>query len=261
MGSSEAAAIVDGTELVLVRHGRTEWNAAGRIQGSGDSPLTSDGVGAAKALGWRLARSGRRQPTACYASPLGRAHRTAELICAQLSEPLVVLAEHALRERSYGCLEGLTYAEQIAQHPEVHARNRSGELEYAPPGGGESRAEVALRALDALTAIARRHPGERVLVVTHSGLLGIIARRIIGLSAPARSGTLRMPNAAVNLLRWRDGGWQIALWGDDGEFSPTLQEGEWLIDSTVALKLVMRVAAFGAATGLAGFAIGRLRQR
>ena len=61
-----------GTEIILVRHGETEFNVAGKLQGTLDSPLTAKGVSAARQLGRRLA-SASRPVTACYASPLGRA--------------------------------------------------------------------------------------------------------------------------------------------------------------------------------------------
>lgn len=160
---------VDGTEIIIVRHGQTHWNLEGRIQGSGDSPLTKDGMASARKLGARLAGSAMRRPITCiYSSPIGRAKGTADIISRCFPRSIEVILEAGLRERSFGCLEGLTAAEQSERYPEVHARNKRREEEYACPGGGESRADVRMRAAAALRSIALRHPGERVLVVTPS---------------------------------------------------------------------------------------------
>ena len=90
---------LEGTEMILVRHGRTEWNAQGRYQGSKDSPLLPEGRKSAAAIGQRLATS--KRPIVCvYSSPLGRAWSTAQLIVAELpSVPLI--AERLLTERNY----------------------------------------------------------------------------------------------------------------------------------------------------------------
>eukprot|EP00965_Chrysotila_dentata_P195193 6176850-Pleurochrysis_carterae.AAC.4 len=142
---------------MIVRHGRTTWNEEGRIQGSGDAPLTEAGEREAVRLGERLAMGLGRKPTVCYSSPLRRATRTAEILCGHLG--LQICVEEDLRERAYGCLEGLTSEEQKAQHPEAHKRNRAREDEYEIPGGGESRANARKRVLAVIKRIALRHAG------------------------------------------------------------------------------------------------------
>lgn len=206
--------VLEGTELLLVRHGRTEWNEQGRLQGAGDSPLTEEGIQAAHLLAHRLA-SAKSRPVACYSSPQPRALLTATLITAHLGIP--TREAQGLRERSYGCLEGLTWAEQKVRHPEAHVMNAKRCDDYVPPGGGESRSACRARALDELSELARRHPGERVLCVTHSGLLSAIMTGV--LESPPDARVLgHAPNLGISVLRWSGGRWQLTLWADAGEF-------------------------------------------
>lgn len=224
-------ASLDGTEIVLVRHGRTEWNELGRIQGSKDSPLTQEGIEAARRLGRRLASTQAARPIVCaYASPLGRAWATASIVVDELPSgaSIGVYADDGLQERSFGVLEGLTTAEGKANFPEAQRRNASREDDYAPPGGGESRASVRARAQEALLAIARRHRGERVLVVTHSALIastmtGILNQRH---TPNPRIRSLAIANTALNVLRWSGDGWQLVLWGDTAAFAAAAS-GSW----------------------------------
>jgi len=216
----QASLDLEGTEVMIVRHGRTTWNEEGRIQGSGDAPLTEAGEIEAVRLGERLAMGLGRKPTVCYSSPLRRATRTAEILCGHLG--LQICVEEDLRERAYGCLEGLTSEEQKAQHPEAHKRNRAREDEYEIPGGGESRANARKRVLAVIKRIALRHAGQRVLIVTHSGVLSTLATTLIGAKVNAGRPGPVLPNVAINLFRWQggsEGGWQLVLWGDKGDFA------------------------------------------
>ena len=224
----DASPIAEGTEILLVRHGKTVWNGEDRIQGSCDSPLTPAGEAAARALGVRLSRcasqttgSGAQPPmpiVACYSSPLGRAWQTALRIAAPLG--LEVRPAPELRERAYGVLEGLTKAERLARLPEICRRNDTRDATYAVPGGGDSREAVRTRARTALHALAVAHPGQRILVVTHSGLLSALIVDLLEV-APNSNPKVRffaVPNAALNLLRWHGDAWQLVVWGDVGEF-------------------------------------------
>ena len=94
------------TELILVRHGETVWNATGRIQGQGDSPLTERGIAQAQAVARRL----QHEPfTTLYASHLGRVIETARYIAALTGHAITI--DERLQERAYGIFEGLTYEE------------------------------------------------------------------------------------------------------------------------------------------------------
>jgi probable phosphoglycerate mutase len=147
------------TELVLVRHGETDWNRIGRVQGLSDIPLNDTGREQARHAGHRLADE---QWDAVATSPLSRAAETAAIIAAELGlpEPEVV---DSLVERNYGEAEGLTGEEIEARFGGVvQAR--------------ESREQVVERVRPALLELADRHPGGRVLVVSHGGVIGSLVR-------------------------------------------------------------------------------------
>jgi len=150
------------TTLLLVRHGETDWNAEGRLQGHTDRPLNDFGRRQAAALAERLAGDGI---DAIYASDLSRARETAEILGARLGLP--VLLEPGLRERNWGSWEGLTGAE----------RDR---VEYV----GEAPEQHAERVLAAVAAIAERHPGRRIVVVTHGGSLRRVQAAAYGMALP-----------------------------------------------------------------------------
>ncbi|MGH2934268.1 MAG: histidine phosphatase family protein [Gaiellaceae bacterium] len=143
------------TTLLLVRHGETDWNAERRWQGHTDVPLNERGREQARALGEEIASAGRVD--AIYASDLSRAHDTARIIAARLGVPVVV--DRDLREIDVGSREGLM-----------------GDIDR--PWDGEPHEAHAERILRAVHRIAERHPGERVLVVTHGGSLRRICEHL-----------------------------------------------------------------------------------
>jgi broad specificity phosphatase PhoE len=149
------------TELLLVRHGETDWNAEGRLQGHTDRPLSDYGRRQARELADEL--DGEFE--AVYASDLARARETAEILGERLGLPVVL--EPDLREKNWGSWEGLTPAE------------RDG-VEFV----GESTGEHAARTLRALRRIAERHPAGRVLVVTHGGSMRRVQTEALGFAMP-----------------------------------------------------------------------------
>jgi broad specificity phosphatase PhoE len=146
------------TELLLVRHGETDWNVEQRVQGHTDRPLNETGLAQAQALATELADE---HLDAVYASDLSRARDTARAIADPRGLEVAVLP--ALRERHFGTWEGL-------RHDEIHERFPH-RAESDPWGDGETPEELAARVLSALGDIAEWHPEGRVLVVTHGGAL------------------------------------------------------------------------------------------
>lgn len=262
---SSDKSIADGTEILLVRHGETEWNVQGRVQGSGDSPLTAKGIAQAEALAFRLWRSGERPIAACYASDLGRAQETARIILAGRVSTELAMPVHTaprLAERKFGVLEGLTTEEKRARYPEVlEAMEAAADDSWAPPGG-ESRAEVRERAMAELAAIAGRHPRERVLVVTHGAVVANVGRSVLGLERDAGSSRLSTKNAALHLIRWANGRWSVDLWGDAGEFCAGSRPGYFIVDTAAAVRLLGVGAMAGTLLGLGiGALLARARSR
>lgn len=194
--------------ILLIRHGETEWNCAGRVQGyHADSPLTETGREQVRALAERLARE---RVDALYASDTGRARRTASPI--GVAAGLRVIRDAALRERNYGAFEGRTFAEVERDFPAEYERFHTRDPHYVPPGG-ESAAQFRDRVMAVLERIASGAAGKRVAVVTHGGVLGIVYRHAMDIPLEARRG-YSLANASLNHFRYAAGRWLLETWGD-----------------------------------------------
>jgi 2,3-bisphosphoglycerate-dependent phosphoglycerate mutase len=151
------------TTLLLVRHGETDWNADGRLQGQTDRPLSEFGRRQARQLAHELTGE---ELDAIYSSDLARAHETAEIVGDRLGLPVAL--DPDLREKDWGTWEGLTSVE----------RDR---VEFV----GESTEAHQRRMLRALRRIAERHTdGGRVLVVTHGGSMRRVQTAALGMALP-----------------------------------------------------------------------------
>ena len=195
------------TTFIVVRHGETHWNIAGRLQGHLDSRLTPVGLAQAAALGARLAAEPLH---ALYSSDLGRARETAEPIAAATG--LAPKFDARLRERTYGVFESFTWNEIEARFPAEFVRLASRDPTYCVPGG-ESPIGFRERLLAAFAALADAHRGERLAVVTHGGVLGMLYRvaRDLPLDAPR---AYQLPNAGINRFAWRGGRLELEAWAD-----------------------------------------------
>jgi broad specificity phosphatase PhoE len=170
------------TTLLLVRHGETDWNAVGRLQGHTDRPLSDFGRRQAQQLAEEL----EDEPLdAIYASDLARARETAEIAGERLGLPVVL--DPDLREKDWGTWEGLTSVE----------RDR---VEFV----GESTEAHQERILAALRRIAERHLGGRVLVVTHGGSMRRVQTAAMGMAMPV------VENCGRWLCAYEDGAFRAA---------------------------------------------------
>lgn len=175
--------------LTLARHGQTEDNASGRWQGMQDSPLTAEGRRQIEALAVRLKPNAPY--VAIYASPLGRAIRTGELLAASLGEP-TVRVEPDLREYDFGAWAGLTPAE-LRAHGFWQEVTR--DPQFTPPSG-EPFGGAARRVVGALRAIAARHPDERLVVVGHGLTLAAALAQLLD-GDPRQAPRYALANGAV----------------------------------------------------------------
>ena len=151
------------TTLLLVRHGESDWNAEGRLQGHTDRPLSDFGRRQARQLAEALEGE---ELEAIYSSDLARARETAEIVGERLGLPVEL--DPDLREKDWGTWEGLTSVE----------RDR---VEFV----GESTEAHRERILGALRQISERHPGEaRILVVTHGGSMRRVQTAAMGMAMP-----------------------------------------------------------------------------
>jgi len=195
------------TPVIMIRHGETTWNRVGRVQGQTDSPLSALGIAQAQATGAALAEEG---VDLVLSSDLGRTHDTARAIAAATGAPLVLDAR--LRERSYGDIEGCTWPEVEVRFPEAWTRMNAREPDYTPPNG-ESARTFHDRVVAALTGIAARHDGRRLVVVTHGGVVGMLYRHVRQIRLDERR-DYALLNASINRFRYVETRWFLDVWGD-----------------------------------------------
>ena len=187
------------TTLLLARHGETDWNSERRWQGHADRPLNDRGREQAR----ELAASLDGTVDAIYSSDLLRASETAEIVGAALGLPVAV--DPGLREVDVGEWSGLVHTEIESRYPEGFARWRQGMHGWED---GESYDEMGVRVVGALLAIAARHPGETVLVVSHGGAIRACQAAAAGLGNDEfrrRSEGRPTPNCAVFRFTVADG--------------------------------------------------------
>ncbi len=196
------------TNLLIVRHGETDWNRARRFQGSIDIPLNALGHEQAAGLARRLAN---HRIDAIYSSDLQRCLQT--VAPTAQAHGLEVITTPTLRERNYGLFEGLTLPEIEERHPEVRAAWGQLDPDYAIPGG-ESTRILHARIVTAMNQIATQHPGQTLLVVTHGGVLDMIYRAATN-QPLAQARQCQIPNAAFNHIVFDQGSMWVVTWADD----------------------------------------------
>jgi probable phosphoglycerate mutase len=148
-------------KLGLIRHGKTDWNAAGKIQGVTDIPLNEEGISQAVRLAERLVRDGDVW-NGVVTSPLVRAKDTGIIIAERLGIPLLE-PESLLAERSFGLIEGSTESERLERWgPQWRSH---------PDAGIEPDASVRERGSAFVALMQEKYPDSSLLVVTHGSYL------------------------------------------------------------------------------------------
>jgi broad specificity phosphatase PhoE len=182
--------------LFYIRHGETEWNQQGRLQGQHDSDLTASGlaqaVHCAGILHGLMARDGRDVAALDFvASPLGRARAAMERLRATLGlDPNAYRVDARLAELSFGRWEGLAYPEVLKRDSDVLATRERDKWGFVPPGG-ESYADLLVR-LSAWHATVVRDS----VVVAHGGTArALVALR--GLAEPEKAATFSIDQGVV----------------------------------------------------------------
>ncbi len=158
------------TQLYLIRHGETDWNAERRIQGSIDRPLNALGRAQAETLAAQFAHVSL---SAIYSSPLLRAKETADIINQHHSCRISLHA--ALKEGCFGSAEGMTWSsfQEVyqSQLSHVHSLSRELRVHHKIPEDSESHHEVAVRALTVVDQAVKEHPGGSILIVCHGWVI------------------------------------------------------------------------------------------
>jgi broad specificity phosphatase PhoE len=186
------------TKLFLVRHGETEWNAAGRVQGWKNSDLNGKGLYQAAQLAARL----KNAPIiAIYSSASPRAYETAKIVAT--SHSIDVTVEKRICERGYGEWEGLTSGELDRDYPiEWDQYHRQRHIDVAIPGG-ETWEQVNDRMLTALHTILDRHNNEDgyIVIIGHGGSLRSLILDALGAPLPVLL-NISIDNASLSYVEY-----------------------------------------------------------
>lgn len=160
--------------LWLVRHAESIWNAAGRIQGQADPPLSAQGYIQARSVALRL---GEVELQALYASPLQRAEQTAQAIAETTG--LEVLLDVRLQEHGVGEASGLDWDSIIVRWPQLEEIALRGELVVPHIPGAELMRDFEARVWAIFAEIRREHPEGDVVLVSHGGVFHTYLRKLM----------------------------------------------------------------------------------
>ena len=207
-GTGQNRGVTATTTFALVRHGQTDWNAVGRIQGATDVPLNDVGRGQATEAVTPLSEY---TWDFVVASPLSRAAETADIIAEDLKLE-VIRHLPGLVERNYGPAEGLSAG------PKLDALRVDGS--YGSFRGAEAEDSVSGRGLGALQELAADYPGARIIVVCHGTLIRLSLMAALGRDIPP------ITNAAMSVVQFTpDSGWTATVINNELLDADTLDAG------------------------------------
>ncbi len=192
---------IQGSHFALIRHGETDWNKRGLIQGVTDVPLNETGLAQAMSAAERLmADHSHFAWSAVVTSALVRARVTGQVIADILDIPMLEpMTQFA--ERNYGTMEGV----EITRARELHPTGEYPESEHNDQVFERSRA--------AIESLRETHPGGSLIIVSHGGLLHTLLSRLHGTRLPP------IQNATVNVLEYSDDGWVVRVVNNDDLFT------------------------------------------
>jgi 2,3-bisphosphoglycerate-dependent phosphoglycerate mutase len=199
------------THVILIRHGQSQGNAEGRFGGHTDTPLSPRGRKQAEATARALASE---KFDAIYSSDLPRAIETASPL-AKLTGVALETTE-ALRERSVGVMEGLTFEEAAEQHPEQYHALLRRDFEHVLLGG-ESYRQTLDRASRKLDEAIEQHKGGRIALFAHTGTICILILHLMGaLDAPELKPVwIATANCGISRFDLRDDGFVRVINNND----------------------------------------------
>jgi 2,3-bisphosphoglycerate-dependent phosphoglycerate mutase len=205
--------------FLVIRHGETEWNRLGRIQGQLESPLNERGLEQAQALANVLEQEEIHE---LWSSDLDRARDTAAHVADVSGERVRI--DTRLRERHFGVFQGLTFEQAEQRYPEYYEMYTSDDPDESIPGG-ESPREFQDRTTSFFIERGkdRDYNHKTIAVVTHGGVVSALYRLAKGISLTAQR-TWELPNAAINEFHYDRGKWRIARFGDVSHLEEALDE-------------------------------------
>ncbi|MES2049380.1 MAG: histidine phosphatase family protein [Pseudomonadota bacterium] len=213
------------TEIILIRHGETAWNAIRKLQGHLDIPLNAEGTRQAKALASALQSE---KLDAIISSDLQRALQTAGEI-ARL-QGLSTRVDAGLRERCFGGFEGMLYSELPLRFPHEYAvwRSRDPDANFPPAQNdaenvGESIREFHQRCMTTIAHYARQFEGKKIALVAHGGVLECAYRAAKNLPLNAER-EITIYNASINRFNFIGDEIKLIQWGDIAHLDAETQD-------------------------------------
>jgi len=195
--------------LLITRHGETEWNAIQRYQGQSDIPLNQAGIRQAEQIAKRLSKE---KIGIIYTSDLSRTVDTAEAII-KLQDPAPLLVKDSRwRELSFGSWEGLDHEQINAKYHDEVTQWYEDQLNLSPPNG-ETLLQLAARVQAALDELKVKHKDETILIVSHSGAIQTLLCLALGVDL-SRYWQFRVLQASLTIISFYENGAILNLFND-----------------------------------------------
>lgn len=192
------------TRVYLIRHGETEWNKTGKLQGHSNVSLSREGVRQAQLLAEHMPF---HTVDAIYSSDLSRAVKTAEILAKQFNLP--VIQNSGFREMNFGDWEGRKLSELAAEMP-VGFEHFFTRPDKVYPPHGETFLEAQSRVLNTLDKVITDHEDQSVIIVSHGAIIRLLLCAILGM--PIRKmWAISQFNMAVNIFLVDDGNFTVEL--------------------------------------------------
>ena len=192
------------TKIFLIRHGETEWNKTGRLQGNSDVKLSPEGIRQAQLMAVHVPF---KHIDAVYASDLQRAVDTAKILAAKFNLP--VKTTPGLRETNFGDWEGRIISELLEESPDDFG-NFFIKPDKVKPPNGETFLECQARVMNALDEIVAEHDGQRIIVVCHGAVIRLILCAALEMRI-RKMWAIHQFNTALNILVFEDGLFSVEL--------------------------------------------------
>jgi broad specificity phosphatase PhoE len=195
------------TEIFLIRHGETVWNTKKLIQGQLDSPLTDNGIHQSNLLSHRIKKI---NPDIIYTSDLKRAIDTANIINQHINKDIIKIS--GVRERHWGVFQGADWPKVKKFFPTQYKYYKNDSKNYTIPNG-ESYNQVTKRTMDSLIDIIKNHRNQKIVVVTHGGVISPLIRNLLSIPYKTHK-KFMISNTSITKLLYNEFGFSILSLGD-----------------------------------------------
>jgi len=193
--------------IILVRHGETDWNTEQVFRGRIDVPLNQVGLSQAEAVGRSLRDS---DIDALYSSPLTRAFETAHMLAK--GRNLEIVSEEGFIDINFGLWQGISHQKVKEDFEDLYARWISEPHEVTFPQG-ENLEQVKIRSQKALDTIVKNNPGRTVAIVSHRVVNKVLLCTVLGLDL-THFWNIRQDTCAVNRFEYKEGSYFLTLLND-----------------------------------------------